>query len=92
MSNRYKSEPFPRCVSCTRRWAGDTCRFQGIRFFLKNKEQELVGISFVESHTKEAPTLSFPTKWNEPLKKDHVTRIKVCNQAAQRHRLRLNVG
>jgi hypothetical protein len=31
MSNRYKPDPFPRCVSCTRRWAGDTCRFQGIR-------------------------------------------------------------
>lgn len=31
MSNRYKPDPFPRCLSCTRRWAGDTCRFQGIR-------------------------------------------------------------
>jgi hypothetical protein len=31
MSTRYKPDPFPRCVSCTRRWAGDTCRFQGIR-------------------------------------------------------------
>ena len=31
MSNRYRPDPFPRCVSCTRRWAGDTCRFQGIR-------------------------------------------------------------
>lgn len=32
MSSRYKQDPFPRCVSCTRRWAGDTCRFQGIRY------------------------------------------------------------
>ncbi|KAG2014131.1 hypothetical protein CC2G_010974 [Coprinopsis cinerea AmutBmut pab1-1] len=24
MSNRYKNQDFPRCVSCTRRWAGDT--------------------------------------------------------------------
>ena len=40
MSNRYRSEQFPRCVSCTRRWAGDTCRFQGIRFFLKDPQQE----------------------------------------------------
>ncbi|KAH9938513.1 uncharacterized protein B0H18DRAFT_967503 [Fomitopsis serialis] len=64
MSNRYRSEEFPRCVSCTRRWAGDTCRFQGIRFFLKNDKKQIVGISFVESQKPDAPTMNFPNKWN----------------------------
>ena len=44
MSNRYKAESFPRCVSCTPHWAGDTCRFQGIRFFLKDEKQNIVGV------------------------------------------------
>jgi lysine-specific demethylase 3 len=77
MSNRYRSEQFPRCVSCTRRWAGDTCRFQGIRFFLKDAQQNLVGISFVESQKADAPTMIFPNKWNVTLQPSHIGRIKV---------------
>lgn len=77
MSNRYRSEEFPRCVSCTRRWAGDTCRFQGIRFFLKNDKKHIVGISFVESQKPDSPTMNFPLKWNIPLEKSHIRRIKV---------------
>lgn len=76
MSNRYRSEEFPRCVSCTRRWAGDTCRFQGIRFFLKNDKKHIVGISFVESQKPDSPTMNFPLKWNIPLEKSHIRRIK----------------
>lgn len=77
MSNRYRSEEFPRCVSCTRRWAGDTCRFQGIRFFLKNQNRDIVGISFVESQKPDAPTMNFPNKWNINLELDHIYRVKV---------------
>ena len=77
MSNRYRSEEFPRCVSCTRRWAGDTCRFQGIRFFLKNDKKQIVGISFVENQKPDAPTMNFPNKWNVNLEKTHIRRIKV---------------
>ena len=77
MSNRYKSETFPRCVACTRRWAGDTCRFQGIRFFLKNNSQKVVGISFVENEKADAPTMTFPKQWNVPLKPEHIRRTKV---------------
>ncbi|EPT02793.1 hypothetical protein FOMPIDRAFT_54959 [Fomitopsis schrenkii] len=76
MSNRYRSEEFPRCVSCTRRWAGDTCRFQGIRFFLKNDKKQIVGISFVENQKPDAPTMTFPNKWNVNLQKGHIHRIK----------------
>lgn len=78
MSNRYKNELFPKCVSCTRRWAGDTCRFQGIRFFLKNKEGAIVGISFVENQKPDAPAMTFPTVWNVPLEMTHIRRTKVC--------------
>ena len=82
MSNRYRSEEFPRCVSCTRRWAGDTCRFQGIRFFLKNQNRDIVGISFVESQKPDAPTMNFPNKWNVSLEKEHILRVKVGSFSA----------
>lgn len=77
MSNRYRSEEFPRCVSCTRRWAGDTCRFQGIRFFLKNEARDIVGISFVASQKADLPSMSFPVKWNVPMEEPFLKRIKV---------------
>jgi lysine-specific demethylase 3 len=76
MSNRYRSEQFPRCVSCTRRWAGDTCRFQGIRFFLKDGQRNIVGISFVENQRPDAPSMSFPVQWNVPLTEHHIGRTK----------------
>ncbi len=78
MSNRYRSEEFPRCVSCTRRWAGDTCRFQGIRFFLKDDKRNIVGISFVESYKPDGPSMNFPLQWNIPLKDEHLRRVKVA--------------
>ena len=77
MSNRYKEHNFPRCVACTRRWAGDTCRFQGIRFFLKDFEETIVGISFVESSTSDGPTLDFPKQWNRPLEPQFIRNMKV---------------
>jgi [histone H3]-dimethyl-L-lysine9 demethylase len=81
MSNRYKNEQFPRCVSCTRRWAGDTCRFQGIRFFLKDNNRNIVGISFVENQKPDAPAMTFPAVWNVPLQAVHVRRTKVGSRA-----------
>lgn len=77
MSNRYRSEQFPRCVSCTRRWAGDTCRFQGIRFFLKDHQRNIVGVSFVENQRADAPSMHFPSSWNVPLTLTHIRRTKV---------------
>ena len=77
MSHRYRNERFPRCVSCTRRWAGDTCRFQSIRFFLRDENKVIVGISFVENQKADSPTMDFPKKWNAPLDPIHIYRVKV---------------
>lgn len=77
MSNRYRPDLFPRCVSCTRRWAGDTCRFQGIRFFIKDKKRDIVGISFVGGRYQDAPKMFYPLKWNVPLKEPHIKRMKL---------------
>ncbi|KDQ65025.1 hypothetical protein JAAARDRAFT_28691 [Jaapia argillacea MUCL 33604] len=76
MSNRYKSEQFPRCVSCTRRWAGDTCRFQGIRFFLKDENRNMVGISFMQTMKPDGPNMKFPDEWNVKLEPKHIRRVK----------------
>lgn len=77
MSKRYDHHPFPRCVACTRRWAGDTCRFQGIRFFLKDDGGKTHGTSFVVSQKQDSPTLTFPIAWDIPLDSTHIKVIKV---------------
>lgn len=77
MSNRYKSEDFPRCVACTRRWAGDTCRFQGIRFFLKNEKRQIAGFSFMEKQKADFPNMKFPNEWNVPFTEEHLSVTKV---------------
>ncbi|KDR74489.1 hypothetical protein GALMADRAFT_250463 [Galerina marginata CBS 339.88] len=78
MSNRYKKEEFPRCVSCTRRWAGDTCRFQGIRYFMRDAQRNLRGISFTERNSvTQVPIMDFPTRWNRKFEEEHIRRIKL---------------
>jgi lysine-specific demethylase 3 len=77
MSQRYKDERFPRCVACTRRWAGDTCRFQGVRFLLRDSEKRVVATSFVELHQAVSPKLMYPTKWSGSLKKQDIETTKV---------------
>ena len=78
MSNRYRGELFSRCVSCTRRWAGDTCRFQGIRYLLRGPDKKISCVSFREFHqTVEPPVMQFPTMWNRRFKKEHVMRTKL---------------
>ncbi|KAL0062643.1 hypothetical protein AAF712_010480 [Marasmius tenuissimus] len=79
MSSKYKKEEFPRCVSCTRRWAGDTCRFQGVRLFMKDSKGETVGVAFVNHQREEAPVMQFPEEWNEKLGWDIIRRTKVKN-------------
>ncbi|THU77367.1 Clavaminate synthase-like protein [Dendrothele bispora CBS 962.96] len=76
MAARYKQDEFPRCVSCTRRWAGDTCRFQGIRFFLRNAKSEIVGLSFVNNQKAEKKSMDFPNSWNVALTDEHIRRTK----------------
>lgn len=76
MSNKYKNEAFPRCVSCTRRWAGDTCRFQGVRYFLKNEKGVVQGVSFIDNQKADGPSHNFPTKWNVTIQAYHIQRVK----------------
>ena len=78
MSNRYKADVFPRCVSCTRRWAGDTCRFQGIRFLLRDENRIVRAMSYT-GDVKGLSTvkLNLPDKWNVELQESHIQRIMV---------------
>lgn len=77
MSTKYKSDLFPRCVACTRRWAGDTCRFQGIRYFLRDIEGAILGVSFCSTPTSDMPHMKFPQKWNEELTSENIARTRV---------------
>ncbi|KAI5823553.1 hypothetical protein K523DRAFT_357552 [Schizophyllum commune Tattone D] len=52
----------PKCVACTRRWAGDTCRFQGIRYFGKDKEGKIITVAF--KGLPDPAKLNYPDKWN----------------------------
>ncbi|KAF8075872.1 hypothetical protein FPV67DRAFT_1469586 [Lyophyllum atratum] len=76
MSTKYKSDQFPRCVACTRRWAGDTCRFQGIRFFLRDAQMNIIGVSFSENPKADLPSMKFPVEWNEVLTPSNIKRTK----------------
>ena len=77
-SSRYKHEPFTRCVACIRRDGGDTCRFQGIRYIMRDENQKFVGIAFNEHRELiETCKLEFPTKWNRKLDREHIQRSKV---------------
>jgi hypothetical protein len=49
MSNRCKAESFPRCVSCTCYWVGDTCRFQGILFSLRMESRISSGSAYLKT-------------------------------------------
>jgi hypothetical protein len=80
MSARYKDIKFSRCVSCTRRWAGDTCRFQNIRYFLRDKtENHYPAFAFIEYHHELPlhPDHTLPTTWNVDLTMDHIRTMKV---------------
>jgi lysine-specific demethylase 3 len=83
MSARYKDVPFSKCLACTRRWAGDTCRFQHLRYFLHDQESgEIPGFAFIEYHRTPytTPTFTFPSKFNVPLTAEHIKELKVgCN-------------
>ncbi|EJD54118.1 Clavaminate synthase-like protein [Auricularia subglabra TFB-10046 SS5] len=77
MSNRYKSDDFPRCLSCTRRWAGDTCRFQNVRLLLRDGAGVLRAIDFLEKPVMNLPAMMYPDSWNKPLAPEYIHRVKV---------------
>ncbi|TFY75292.1 hypothetical protein EWM64_g8720 [Hericium alpestre] len=75
-SSRYENEEFPRCIACVRRAAGDTCRFQDIRYLCKDPDTWVVkNVSFVNERTAD-PHLDFPLKWNVPLESAHTRTTK----------------
>ena len=77
MSTRYKNEQFPKCISCTRRWAGDTCRFQNLRLWLRKKDSgKTHGISFTKCVVVKQQEMQYPRKWNVELRSHHVNIIK----------------
>lgn len=77
MGQRYKADEFPRCVACTRRWAGDTCRFQHVRYFLRDNNQQIVATAFVEMHNATPPKMKYPTAWSSTMGKMEVELTKI---------------
>lgn len=79
MSTKYKHDIFPRCNSCIRRWAGDVCRFQSLRIFMKNEKKEIVGMSFVNHQRAEKGVMEFPKKWNGEQTEENILWTMVCS-------------
>ncbi|OBZ75086.1 hypothetical protein A0H81_05024 [Grifola frondosa] len=77
-SSRYRSDEFPRCVSCIRRKGNDSCRFKGIRFFLRDPDKVVVGTRFKEGQGADSTPMEFPKDWNVPLTMSHVRETKVA--------------
>lgn len=76
MSNRYKSDDFHRCLSCTRRWAGDTCRFQCVRVLYRDSTGVLRDVDFVSEPVGDIPQMQYPNKWNKQMEPEHIERVK----------------
>ncbi|PPQ71721.1 hypothetical protein CVT24_007891 [Panaeolus cyanescens] len=58
------------------RW--DTCRFQGIRFFMRDSQRKLMAVSFNQHHGRpEGPHIEFPTQWNREFEPAHAKRVKL---------------
>ncbi len=80
MAAKYKSDVVSRCLSCTRRWAGDTCRFLGVRWLMR-RNGVIEGVSFVKApHPGAGREVTFPTEWNIPFTREHRQITMVCNR------------
>ncbi|KAF7331679.1 hypothetical protein MKEN_00047600 [Mycena kentingensis (nom. inval.)] len=75
MSTRYKNADIPRCIACTRRWAGDTCRFQHVRSIFWDEAGKLQGFAYTEQLSRK-PVLLFPDQWNTTFDKQRIDDIK----------------
>ncbi|KAF7301249.1 Clavaminate synthase-like protein [Mycena indigotica] len=76
MSTRFKNKDIPRCISCTRRWAGDTCRFQHVRSIFWDDHGRVQGFAFTEQLSRK-PAMVFPERWNKPLEMSHLKEAKI---------------
>ena len=78
-SVRYRSEEMPRCTACIKKISGESCRFQRLRYLLRETtgRRKVVGFSFGESQAHASPALDMPNKWNTDLLPAHIERVKV---------------
>jgi hypothetical protein len=53
--------------------------FVHFRFFLRDAERRVLGVSFVDSQSAESPNMKFPNAWNVPLDPTHIQRVKVAS-------------
>ena len=79
IASRYRLEEISHCAACVRKAAGDACRFQDFRFLMRDRNQKVVGTSFVESQGRAVSTEVDPSvrEWNTALGLGHIDRIKV---------------
>lgn len=104
MSNKYKHTEISKCVSCTRRKQGDVCRFQNIRYIMKDSQGlfivqqsrirlisigEVKGIAFSQTVSHEEEDIEYPTKWNVDLTADRASTSKVRHQIVNYPKLSL---
>ncbi|TBU33518.1 Clavaminate synthase-like protein [Dichomitus squalens] len=68
---------FPRCTACIRKASGETCRFQNLRYLLRDKNRKVIGTTFGEGQAHAAPTLVSPSEWNTTLGLGHIDRVKL---------------
>ncbi|KAK0485497.1 hypothetical protein EDD18DRAFT_1293050 [Armillaria luteobubalina] len=80
-STRYRSQGSYSCVSCIQRKAGDTCRFQGIRYFLKDEKGSFKDTIFLSKPFGARPVIKYPTTWNIPFSDEY---IKITKRATAR--------
>ncbi|KAA1472527.1 Clavaminate synthase-like protein [Dentipellis sp. KUC8613] len=83
-STKYEGSEYrdiPRCISCIRRQAGDTCRFMGIRCLVRNaqtSDPERRMCTFNFEHSGEGPRFEYPTSWNVKSHETYLQRTKVA--------------
>ncbi|KAL1742882.1 hypothetical protein HDZ31DRAFT_83810 [Schizophyllum fasciatum] len=76
MTGNAAGPGIPKCLSCTRRWAGDTCRFQGMRYFGKDKNGKIITVAF--KGPGDRTKLNYPEKWNVAPTEERLTRTKLA--------------
>ncbi|KAG8787258.1 hypothetical protein FRC12_015745 [Ceratobasidium sp. 428] len=80
--NAYKNkETVSRCVSCTQKKSGDTCRFRGVRKLKSTpaSPESVLDVSFGSTHREEVavqPEYQLPTEWNTTPQTEHIDRIQ----------------
>lgn len=77
LATAYKDAKLSRCTSCSRRNGMDTCRFRDIRYIIRDAAGISRGIGFKSEPAQTLGRVRLPHSWNEELRKEHVSTIKV---------------